>query len=206
MTNSKSGLAIALSKLQAFPSPKPNLEQYPTDSEVAAEVLWNAHMLGDIEAKTIADLGCGTGILGIGALLLGAKKVLFIDTDKDALGILARNLEDTGITKRASIINADIADFKKKVDVVLQNPPFGTREKHIDRVFLEKATSLTSIIYSFHKTSTRKFVESFAKDNSFSITNRWDFDFPLKQSMEHHRKRIQRIEVSCFRLEAMQDE
>src|SRR3989338_8397937 len=82
---SKSSLAIELSKLKVFESPKVRQEQYPTDSEIAASVLWNAYILGDLEGKVIADLGCGTGILGIGALLLGAKKVFFIEVDKKAL-------------------------------------------------------------------------------------------------------------------------
>jgi putative methylase len=200
MKQSKSGLAIELSKLTVFPTPNAKLEQYPTDSEVAAEALWNADMLGDIKGKTIADLGCGTGILGIGALLLGAKKVFFVDTDTAALTILGNNLKKLNIKKGFKIINSDISEFKEKTDIVIQNPPFGTKEKHIDKAFLEKAFSLAKIIYSFHKTATEGFVSKFAADNGFNITNKWEFSFPLKQTMKHHKKRIQRIEVTCFRL------
>ena len=91
---SKSGLAIALSKLKTFKKPKVSLEQYPTDSEVAAELLWHAYMAGDIEGKKIADLGCGTGILGIGCLLLGAEHVYFADIDAEALEICLENLQN----------------------------------------------------------------------------------------------------------------
>jgi len=202
MVNSKSQLAIGLSKLKVFPSPKPKLEQYPTDSEVAAEMLWNAHMLGDIEGKTVADLGCGTGTLGIGALLLGADKVFFIDKDKDALAVLKDNLESLGIDKdRVDMINSDISDFSTSVDLVIQNPPFGTRDEHADKAFLEKATDIAGIIYSFHKTSTARFVKAFTKDKNLAITHRFDFDFPLKQTMEHHKRKIHRIKVTCFRLQ-----
>ena len=51
----KSGLAIKLSRLKAFSSPKLLSEQYPTDSEVAADVLWAAFMNGDIEGKIVAE-------------------------------------------------------------------------------------------------------------------------------------------------------
>ena len=200
MVNSKSQLAIALSKLDVFPSPDPKLEQYPTDSEIAAEVLWNAKMSGDIEGKIIADLGCGTGILGIGAILLGAKKVFFVDTDTAAIAVLGNNLNKLGITKGAVILNKGIAEFDEKVDVVIQNPPFGTRQEHADKAFLEKAVSISSTVYSFHKTATSRFVSSFSSDKGFRISNRWDFSFPLKATMKFHEKRIQRIEVSCFRL------
>ena len=84
----KSKLAITLSKLKVFDSAKVKLEQYPTDSEVAADVLWNAFMQGDIGNKIIADLGAGTGVLGIGALILGAKKVYFVEKDKDVIKLL----------------------------------------------------------------------------------------------------------------------
>jgi methyltransferase (EC 2.1.1.-) len=30
-------------------------------------------MLGDLNDKRVADLGCGTGMLGIGAAILGGK-------------------------------------------------------------------------------------------------------------------------------------
>ena len=58
----KSRLAIELSELKVFESAKLKLEQYPTDSEIAADILWNAFMHGDIEGKTIADLAKRLGV------------------------------------------------------------------------------------------------------------------------------------------------
>ena len=78
-------LAMQLSKLVSVESKKVQLEQYPTDSEIAAEILWAAFMQGDIEDKSIADFGCGNGILGIGALLLGAKRQCLLTLTINAL-------------------------------------------------------------------------------------------------------------------------
>ncbi|MBT7376211.1 MAG: 50S ribosomal protein L11 methyltransferase [Porticoccaceae bacterium] len=39
----------------------------------------------DLQGKTVVDYGCGSGILGIAALLLGAKKVIAVDNDPQAL-------------------------------------------------------------------------------------------------------------------------
>ena len=75
--SSKSRLAVILSGLEGFSKPKVRQEQYLMDGEIGAFVLWNAYLLGDIKGKVIADLGCGTGVLGIGTLLLGAKHVFF---------------------------------------------------------------------------------------------------------------------------------
>ena len=206
---SKSRLAILLSNLEVFKDPKVRQEQYPTDSEVAASVLWNAYILGDIGGKVIADLGCGTGILGIGALLLGADKVSFIDMDKEALEIAKTNilkvesesLEYNGLISKAEFICRDVREVNTKVEVVLENPPFGTKVKHSDRLFLEKALETAPIVYSFHKSESKSFLEGFAAKKNARITHIWDFEFPLKASFEFHRRQIHRINVSCFRLE-----
>ena len=83
---SKKALAVLLSRLEGFIGPKVRVEQYATDPEIAAEVLWQAFMKGDI-GKVSVDLGCGTGILGIGLLALGSKKVYFIDSDQKVIDI-----------------------------------------------------------------------------------------------------------------------
>lgn len=201
---SKSGLAIALSKLESFKEPKVRVEQYSMDSEIGAEVLWNALYRGDTR-KVIVDLGCGTGILGIGALLLGAKKVYFLDIDEKVIVQAKKNLarvkNEYEINGKAIFLCKDVKDFKERVDVVLQNPPFGTKQKHIDKEFLEKAVELAPVIYSFHKISTKIFVESFVKDNNLKITAYFKFRFPLKQTMKFHRREIKRIDVGCWRLE-----
>ncbi|MBI3032569.1 methyltransferase [Candidatus Woesearchaeota archaeon] len=199
----KSRLAIELSKLNVFRKANITLEQYPTDSEIAASVLWQSYMQGELQNKIVADLGCGTGILGIGALLLGAKYVYFVDVDKEALLVLRENLKRLCIEKNQySIQHKDILQFKstKNIDLIIQNPPFGTRNKHIDKVFLEKAMSLTKIIYSFHKLTSKQFIAALCKDHNFSIKDIIEFDFPLKYSQKFHNKRIQYIAVGCWKL------
>jgi putative methylase len=197
---SKSSLAIELSKLKVFDQANVSLEQYPTDSEIAATILWQAKMNNDIEDKIIADLGAGTGILGIGALLLGADYVYFVEKDEKAIEILKENLNNLNIEDNFKIINSEIQEFNKKVDLVIQNPPFGTKEKHADKLFLEKAFEITTKIYSFHKTSTKVFIEKISEDHNFKIKEQIDFKFPLKATQKFHKKRIENIEVSCFKL------
>ena len=83
----KKQLAISLSKFEAVKNPKEQLEQYALNSEVAAELLWHAYTQGDVEGKAIADFGCGNGIFGGGALMLDAKKVYFVDKDKESVEV-----------------------------------------------------------------------------------------------------------------------
>lgn len=56
-----------------------------------------ANSFDDIREKTVADFGCGCGMLSIAAALMGAEKVYSLDIDPDALVICKRNLEDLGI-------------------------------------------------------------------------------------------------------------
>lgn len=198
----KKQLAIQLSKLQVFENPKLKLEQYTTDSEIAATVLWDALMKGDIANKVIADLGAGTGILGIGALLLGAKHVYFVEKDEDAVTGLYTNLRMLR-NKNYTVLQMDIAGFSEKVDTVLQNPPFGTKQKHADKSFLEKAFASGDVVYSFHKTATDAFVRAIAADYSFTVAETYHFLFPLRQTYAYHRKNLERIEVTCYRMVKM---
>lgn len=201
---SKSKVAIVLSGLEGFYEPRVRQEQYLMDSEIGAEVLWNAYLLGDIEGKVIADLGCGTGILGIGALLMGAKQVYLIDSDKKALEIAKKNVSKVkSESSAAKIVCEDIDNADLKADTVIQNPPFGTKNRHVDIKFLEKALKIAPIIYSFHKSETKAYLEKFSAKNGAKITHIWGFKFPLKATFSFHRRQIHRIEVICLRLEKL---
>lgn len=201
----KKELSILLSRLKVFDKPEMKLEQHPTDSEIAGEVLWNAYMQGDIQGKVIADLGCGTGILGLGALLLGAKKAFLVDIDARAVELAMQNKafleQETGQKINAVFSAGDISVFDEKADVVIMNPPFGTKNENIDTVFLLKAIDLARIIYSFHKVSTKDYVDRLVSETKFKISHYQEYDFPLKMSMAHHTKKVERIRVGLWRIQ-----
>lgn len=76
-------------KYQPFRRPKRTLEQYVTPVVDACTI---GYILQDtLQGKTVADLGAGTGCLGIVCLLAGAKKVNFYEIDPDAFKILEEN-------------------------------------------------------------------------------------------------------------------
>jgi putative methylase len=202
---SKKNLAILLSKIKVFEDPSIKLEQYQTDSEIAAESLWFAYMSGDIKGKVIADLGCGTGIFGIGALILGAEKVYFIDVDSKALEIAKQNKKfiekETGKKFKCVFMNRDIRGFYTKVDVVIQNPPFGVVKTHTDKLFLIKAMEIADRIYSFHKMESEKFLNKFLGENNFRVVKIKRFNFPLRKTLFFHTKKVYYVKVGCFRIE-----
>lgn len=65
------------------------------------------------EGLRILDVGTGTGILAIAAVLLGADEALGIDIDPDAVRVAAENIEKNGMSGR---ITAQYGDLTEGVD------------------------------------------------------------------------------------------
>jgi putative methylase len=201
---SKQDLEIALSKLKDFEQPSWELEQYSTPAHISADWIWSMALKGEIAGKIILDAACGPGILGMGLLLMGAKKIFFIDKDEKAINICVENynsLKEEYEIGEAEFITEDISLFDAEVDIVVQNPPFGTKVKHMDKKFLEKAFSIAPIVYSMHKWSTKVFVEAISKDLGFLITHNWRYKFPIKARFKHHTKPVRFIDVGLWRME-----
>jgi putative methylase len=145
-------LEMLLSQIAPHPSPKPSLEQYTIPADVAATMLHiAAYSYGDIVGKTVLDLGCGTGRLALGAAFLGAKQVVGIDIDRDAVKVAFENSVGTNLKGNVQWITGDIDAIHGNFDTVLQNPPFGVQRRKADRRFLEKALESGRVVYSLHK-------------------------------------------------------
>ena len=189
--------------MQSFQDPSFELEQYATPARIAAEWIWSMALKSEVAGKIILDAACGPGILGIGLLLLGAKKIYFLDKDPKIMQICIDNynqLKKEYEIGQAEFVIGDVSLFDQDVDLVVQNPPFGTKEKHIDKLFLEKAFSITTIVYSMHKYSTKKFVEAISQDYNFKITDLWRFEFPIKATFKFHQKPVKNVDVGLWRM------
>lgn len=70
--------------------------------------------------KTVLDYGCGSGILAIAALLLGAKKANAVDIDPQALEATCANAEKNQVSDKVSCYLAE--DYSSQpADLVLAN-------------------------------------------------------------------------------------
>jgi putative methylase len=194
----KKKLEILLESCDDFKSPKINLEQYSTPSSIAAEIVNLACLKGDIEGKSIYDLGCGTGKLAIGCALMGAKQVTGFDRDEDALAIAREN------SKRLNVdinwIKSNVKDIKGKCNTVFQNPPFGVHKKGADKIFLKKGLELGKVLYSFHNANTREFVMSYTSELKGTVTDLVTVDFLLPHSYGFHRKEKKKTKVDIYRI------
>jgi putative methylase len=201
---SKRDLEVELSKLKVFSKPLLHLEQYQTPPKIASDWIWSMAMQGEIAGKTFLDAGCGNGILGIGLLLMGAKKIFFLDIDNLTLKTCQENynkINDEYEIGDAEFVLSDISLFDHEVDCVVENPPFGTKEKHVDKKFLKKAFSVAKVVYSMHKYTTKQFVEAISKDNGFIITHHWRYYFPIKATFHFHKKSVKDVDVGLWRME-----
>ena len=76
----------------------------------------------DVTGKTVVDYGCGSGILGIAALLLGAKEVVAVDNDPQALIATLDNAKRNNIdSSKISVYLPDDAPNDYQADIMLAN-------------------------------------------------------------------------------------
>lgn len=180
--------------LKIFTKPKANLEQYTTPASIAARIVteWKEKIRG----KIVLDLGAGTGMLGIAALLIGAKKVIFIEKDEEAVMILKENLADLGLAEKAEVLTASIHMTDIEADTTIMNPPFGTRQEHADRDFLDYALSHSQFVISLHKTSTLDAIKKHIEGLKAEVVQVEGINYVLEHTMNHHTREEQAIEVS----------
>ncbi len=189
-------LEMMLEKVSGFRTPDPLKEQYSTPATVAADLLHFAFMRGDLNG-TVYDLGCGGGILAIGAKLLGAEKVIGFDEDSDAIEIAQANAERLGV--RVEFVCSSIDDVRGKANTVVMNPPFGAQIKGSDRPFLRKALELSSVVYSIHNAGSQEFIKKFI--SPAVITDYRTIDFPIKRTFRFHTKEVKVIKAEIYRIE-----
>jgi len=196
----KRHLAILLSQLAPSPRPRLKWEGYTIDAESAAEMVYAAFLHGDIKGKRVIDLGCGSGILGIAASLLGAIQVLGIDIDKRAIETAMFNAEKASVN--IDLVAGDIECIVGNFDTTLMNPPFGTWRRGADVRFLKKALEISNTIYSLHKQSdsVRLFLRKKVPEMGGKIDWLREMSLTIGRTYRFHRKRMYRVAVDLYRI------
>ncbi|MDU6435567.1 MAG: 50S ribosomal protein L11 methyltransferase, partial [Pantoea sp.] len=75
----------------------------------------------DLAGKTVIDFGCGSGILAIAALKLGAAQAIGIDIDPQAIQASRDNAERNGVADRLSLYLPHQQPENLQADVVVAN-------------------------------------------------------------------------------------
>ena len=88
----------------------------------------------------VADVGCGTGILGLGAHVLGAERIVMVDNDPLAIDVARSNLDELGLTDRFELHCQDQPLDGQSFDTVVANI--------LAPVLIEHAQSLCDLVAS----------------------------------------------------------
>lgn len=100
----------------------------PTGDRVR-EAAYN--LIGPVDGARVLDLFAGSGAMGLEALSRGADRVVFVESDREAVRTIKRNLEKlrlTGADVRegdAARVLASEAGLGRRYDLVLVDPPYG---------------------------------------------------------------------------------
>ena len=196
----KKKLEMYLQQVPTFEKPNPQLEQYITPAEIASDIIYIAFQFGDIENKRIIDLGCGTGIFSVGAYVAGAKEIIGIDVDENAIKISKEFANKNNLN--IDYITKNVKDVDTLCDTVIMNPPFGAQKSNIraDRAFIEKGFEISDVMYYLHLSKTTPFVEKMISSLKGEIDFKKDYIFRMKYAFEFHKKKMQNFDVTLLRI------
>lgn len=81
-----------------------------------------------VPGATVLDLFAGSGAMGIEALSQGGERCIFVDSDREAVRIIEKNVEKTGFSSESRILKMPFDIFLKtaddKFDLVFLDPPY----------------------------------------------------------------------------------
>jgi 16S rRNA (guanine(966)-N(2))-methyltransferase RsmD len=98
----------------------PGLDTRPTPDRLR-ETLFNI-LAPRIEGAVFADLYAGTGAVGIEALSRGAKRAIFVESNRFAVNVICENLKSLGIENRAEVRRGRVNTIE--ADIVFVDPPY----------------------------------------------------------------------------------
>ncbi len=100
----------------------------PTGDSVR-EAAYN--LIGPVEDATVLDLFAGSGAMGLEALSRGARRCVFVESDRAACAVIRDNLEKLRLTG-ALVLGKDVFQALREergagrsYDLVLVDPPYG---------------------------------------------------------------------------------
>jgi len=196
-------LAILLSNLAPHPCNDVELEQYSTDGDLAARWLTDITAFGDLSGGcTVADLGAGNGVLGLGALVMGAGRTILVEADQAACDVAKSNAESMGFADSVEVIQATLGSDPVNLgsaDVLISNPPWGRQTPRADRPFLETMIAAETPAHLLHSAEATH-IQALFEDAGWSTERYGEADFALPVAYSHHSRQRGRTRAAFWRL------
>lgn len=198
-------LAMQLSSLTPHPCQSIELEQYPTEGNLAAAWLTKIDIGDGFEGKHVLDLGAGNGVLGIGAAFLGAKHVTMVECDAMTVEVLQENVRNVDGMAMCTILESRVEGrplaVEVPVDMAIMNPPWGVQTKRADRAFFETIFAMQIPLIHFIHSIEAEHLLPLAYENGYELHSIYQDDFRLPPAYAHHSKNKASTRIRCYRLE-----
>ena len=94
-----------------------------------------------VPGAKVLDLFAGSGQMGIECLSRGSEKCVFVDSNKDAVNIVIKNLKNCGLFDKARVANMSAQDYlrtaKEEFDIIFLDPPYnmGILDEILENVY-----------------------------------------------------------------------
>jgi len=103
------------------------------DSNLTNSTLIILNNLEDIKDKDILDVGCGSGILGIYCALNGARKVICVDVDENAVKNTEENIIENKVEDIVKVKKSNLFDnVSGTYDIIFGNLPISDNDWDLD--------------------------------------------------------------------------
>ena len=127
----------------------------------------------DLNNKIVIDYGCGSGILAIAALKLGAERVIGIDIDPQAIQASRDNAERNNVSQKIELYLAQDLPDNLQADVVIANILAGPLK--------ELAPQISKLV----KTNGKLGLSGILANQSRSVCEAYQSQFELDPVIEH---------------------
>lgn len=115
----------------------------------------------DLSGKTVVDFGCGSGILGIAAIKLGAARVIGIDIDQQALDASQDNAARNGVAEQLEVY-------------LPQNQPHLEADVVVANILAQPLRELNEVILSLLKSGGDIALSGVLSEQAQSVASHYD--------------------------------
>lgn len=133
----------------------------------------NYALTQSLASKTVIDYGCGSGILGIAALLLGAEKVIGVDNDPQAIIASRDNAQRNGVAERMDCYLPDELPAGSSCDILLAN------------ILAGPLLSLQPLFAELSKPGTELVLSGIIAEQGETIREHYGKDFQQLETVQH---------------------